>query len=309
VTLHPEFKTPVLSFGLHPADSLIMESKEGGPAPKRIRLRYAGNCSCGTALPAGTLAGYDRLSKLVVCLSCLEVEDVSVAVVESIPAAVVPGTAGGSAQAEFDRRSGRREARIRAAHPKLGGLILALSEDPQSTRAWASGAKGEVTVGARLEGLAGDGVLVLHDRRIPGSRANIDHLAVGPSGVFVIDAKRYVDAKVEIRRTGGWRSEAVEQLWVGGRDRTKLVTGLGQQVAAVYEALEPLPEFAHVSVQPALAFVEAIFPMFGSLEIAGVPVTGLRGMAKLVRRPGPLAEAQREQLHRQLADKLPAYQQ
>jgi hypothetical protein len=299
----------VLSLALQDAESLIMESVDGGTAVKRMRLRYAGVCSCGTDLPAGTLAGYARLTKLVVCLTCLDGEDVAIAVVESVPAAVVPGTAGRSAQAEFDRRSGRREERIRAAHPKLGGLILALSDDPQSTRAWASGAKGEVKVGARLDGARGRrGVLVLHDRRIPGSRANIDHVAVGPSGVFVIDAKRYVDAKVEVRRTGGWRSVAVEQLWVGGRDRTKLVTGLGQQVAAVYEALEDLPEFAHVTVQPAVAFVEALFPMFGSLEIAGVPVTGLRGMAKLVRRPGPLTEDQRQQLHRHLAHKLPAYQ-
>jgi hypothetical protein len=35
------------------------------------------------------------------------------------------------------------------------------------------------------------GVELLHDRRICGSRANIDHLAIGPGGVTVIDAKNY----------------------------------------------------------------------------------------------------------------------
>jgi hypothetical protein len=49
------------------------------------------------------------------------------------------GTAGSSARREHERRSSRREERIRTAHPKLGGLILALSSDPQSTRAWAHG--------------------------------------------------------------------------------------------------------------------------------------------------------------------------
>ena len=32
---------------------------------------------------------------------------------------------------------------------------------------------------------------MLHDRRIPGTRANIDHIAVASSAVWVIDAKRY----------------------------------------------------------------------------------------------------------------------
>jgi hypothetical protein len=27
--------------------------------------------------------------------------------------------------------------------------------------------------------------------QVPGSHANLDHLAIGPAGVFVIDSKRY----------------------------------------------------------------------------------------------------------------------
>ncbi len=40
---------------------------------------------------------------------------------------------------------------------------------------------------------------MLHDRRIPGSRANIDHIAIATSGVWVIDAKRY-KGKVQVSR-------------------------------------------------------------------------------------------------------------
>jgi hypothetical protein len=32
---------------------------------------------------------------------------------------------------------------------------------------------------------------VLHDLAVPGSRANLDHLVIGPGGVFVIDSKQY----------------------------------------------------------------------------------------------------------------------
>jgi hypothetical protein len=84
-----------------------------------------------------------------------------------------------------------REARIRTAHPRIGGLVLALSDDPQSTTAWAVGAQGEELLAKRLDGLADQGVLTLHDPRIPGTRADIDHIAISGSGVYVIDAKRY----------------------------------------------------------------------------------------------------------------------
>lgn len=50
---------------------------------------------------------------------------------------------------------------------------------------------GEERLGTRLNELADDSLRMLHDRRIPRSRANIDHLAVTRSGVFVIDAKKY----------------------------------------------------------------------------------------------------------------------
>jgi len=56
---------------------------------------------------------------------------------------------------------------------------------------WARGAAGEERVAAILAKHLHASVVVLHDRRIPGTRANIDHIAVAPSGVWVIDAERY----------------------------------------------------------------------------------------------------------------------
>ncbi|NYE18052.1 nuclease-related domain-containing protein [Microbacterium immunditiarum] len=81
--------------------------------------------------------------------------------------------AGASARREHARRQSNREQRIREDHPKLGGLILALTDDPQSTRAWERGAIGEELLAKRLKDLPPN-VRILHDRRIPGARANID---------------------------------------------------------------------------------------------------------------------------------------
>lgn len=117
----------------------------------------------------------------------------------TLPFAV--GDPGASAQAEFQRRHVKREERIRTRHPRLGGLIMALSDDPQSTRAWAVGADGEQRIGRALNGRSGPRLRVIHDARIPGSRANVDHIAVTPSGVYVIDAKKYQGAP-DVRFTG-----------------------------------------------------------------------------------------------------------
>lgn len=69
---------------------------------------------------------------------------------------------------------------------------------------------------SRLNDLASDTVLVLHDRRMrrPDGRlakSNIDHLVVCASGVWVIDAKAY-DGQLEVRRAGGLLSPRVAEL-------------------------------------------------------------------------------------------------
>ena len=71
------------------------------------------------------------------------------------------------------------------APPRLGGLILAVADDPQHVRAWQTGAVGEEEFGRRLSGYAGPKLKVLHDRKIPRSSANIDHLAVTSQCVWV----------------------------------------------------------------------------------------------------------------------------
>lgn len=147
-----------------------------------MRLRYPGRCRvCVIALPANSEAIYERETRTVRCLTHEQ---------PKLEPPVDVGTAGSSARREFERRKAAREQRIRTKHPKLGGLILALSDEPQSTTAWDTGAVGEERLGHRLNASESETCRVLHDRRMPGSRANIDHLAVTPTGVYVIDAKK-----------------------------------------------------------------------------------------------------------------------
>lgn len=54
---------------------------------------------------------------------------------------------------------------------------------------WLRGAAGEVATAGLLDRLPRRDWVVFHDLAVPGSRANIDHLAIGRTGVWVIDTK------------------------------------------------------------------------------------------------------------------------
>ena len=99
----------------------------------------------------------------------------------------------------------------------LCGLVIAVGAPPiaQSTQSWATGAEGEVATAALLDPLVPLGAVVLHDRRIPGSRANVDHIVVSPGGVFMVESKSYtheVGSRSGVLTTGGRRVGAVAEV-------------------------------------------------------------------------------------------------
>jgi Nuclease-related domain len=72
----------------------------------------------------------------------------------------------------------------------LVGWRLRFRPSPQA-RAWQRGAKGERHTARLLDHLGRDGYMSFHDLALPDSPANLDHLVLGPSGVFVIDSKQW----------------------------------------------------------------------------------------------------------------------
>jgi hypothetical protein len=289
-----------------------MTSVDSDPAAdKTMRLRYAGKCRlCGAQLRAGELGVYERATKTVRCVLCpvTDAHSLIVSVREAPPqeaaaAAIETGVAGASAKREHERRAAKREERIRTAHPKLGGLILAVSEDPQSTRAWSTGAVGEQMVARSLEKWANEHVRVLHDRRIPGTRANIDHIAVAPSGVYVIDAKRY-KGRPDLRIQGGILRPRTATLIVGGRDCTKLLVGMHKQADLVRGALEP--SHPGVRVRGMLCFVDADWPLIGgAFSVDHVDVVWPKKAAQILNGAGPLTGEQVAAVHQRLATAFP----
>jgi len=209
-----------------------------------------------------------------------------------------PGIPGASARREHARRRATRHARVRARHPRLGGLLLAVQGEPQHEQSWARGADGEERVARSLAKHLDAGVALLHDRGIPHSPANIDHIAVAPSGVWVIDSKHYT-GKVAIRRPFFGRAK----LTIAGRDQTKLIDGLAKQVARVEALLADIaPE---VPVRGALCFVDAELPLLGTLTFNGYPFLYPRALAKRVNARGPVSPERVRAIAAQLAELFP----
>ena len=209
------------------------------------------------------------------------------------------GTAGASARREHERRRANRHQRVNDRHPRIGKVLLALADEPQQESAWARGASGEERVAEALAKHRGDAVVVLHDRRIPKSRANIDHLAVTPTGVWVIDAKRY-KGKVAVSTPLFGNAK----LTIGGRDKTTLMDGLKKQVALVRAVISEIAP--DVPVHGALCFVDADLPLLGRLTFDGYPLLYPKALARRLNQHGPVAVRQRRELLTQLANHFPA---
>jgi Nuclease-related domain len=285
---------------------------------KRMRLRYAGICArCGTSLAAGTTADYDRASKTVACVACPPRRALPDEAAESAPARlavgppptleVVDGHGGASATVEFQRRHDARQERVLTNHPRIGGFLLAVFDDPQSTRAWSVGAEGERVLSEMLASVAGESLRVLNDRRIQGTGANIDHLVVCPSGVFVVDAKRYRNSRPELRVEGGLFRPRTELLYVAGRDRSSLVEGMHKQVALVRAALVDQPE---VPVRGVLCFVDADWPLIGgAFTVNDVAVLWPKKLKALLTESGPVDPDQIADLQWQLHESFPRQKQ
>jgi hypothetical protein len=212
------------------------------------------------------------------------------------------GQAGASARAEFERRLRRDAERRRRRFGRfLAPVVAVLTGVPPSTARWQVGGRAEERVGRLLSRAVGRTGIVLHDRAVPRRRANIDHLAIVPSGVWVIDTKRYHGRLRRARRPG--RLVGRRTLVVNGHDRGQLVTAALRQRALVRSATGP-----DVEVRAVLCFDGAEWGRRGRpFALRGVTVTWPTALAEALTAPGPLDRAARDGLGAHLARAFPPY--
>lgn len=68
-----------------------------------------------------------------------------------------------------------------------GAVIVILDSPPSYIARWRAGAEGERATAKALRPLLKEGWTVLHD--IPTNDGNIDHLLIGPPGIFLLETK------------------------------------------------------------------------------------------------------------------------
>lgn len=149
-----------------------------------------------------------------------------------------------------------------------GFTILRL---PFESLVWAKGIDGEKAAAEYLAPLEAEGFIILNNRRIPGAKGDIDHLVVGPTGVFPIETKNW-GGKLEVHN---------ERLFVGDQDRTWALEQLYREALAVQVALGDELTRHRVTVSPVLCAIGGVAR--GSRSAAGVLITDGRDLAKLLR--------------------------
>jgi hypothetical protein len=134
--------------------------------------------------------------------------------------------------------------------------------------AWRRGAVGERRTARLLGPLERHGWAVLHDLAIPASQANLDHLAIGPGGVFVIDSTQY-RGRLQLDPSG--------RLWHG---RYPLAPNLR---AVEFEADQAAQVLADPQVVMPIVAVHGAQVPWGKVVVDGVPVVPARRLPSMLR--------------------------
>jgi Nuclease-related domain len=135
---------------------------------------------------------------------------------------------------------------------------------------WRRGAAGERRTARVLAALERQGWAVLHDLAVPRSQANLDHLVIGPGGVFVIDSKQY---------RGRLQFDGSGRLWHGRYPLAPAVRAVSFEAdQAALVLTDP-----DVVVVPILAVHGTQVP-WGKVVADGVPVVAARRLPSMLRQ-------------------------
>lgn len=137
---------------------------------------------------------------------------------------------------------------------------IAMASTREDAKPWIRGAISERHVEGGLTRLSHAGIAVLHNRRVPGTWAPIDQIAINRSGIWVISAQRYEPQDSDTpARAGGTRTAEPEHelLFVGRRGCDDHVERVRKQVEAIRKVVGSIP------VTGALCMVDSGWPLFG----------------------------------------------
>jgi hypothetical protein len=184
-------------------------------------------------------------------------------------------------------------------HPLLQRAALA-----RASRKWVQRAEADRRAKSRLEFIESRGVVVLNDRREPGSKSSIKLIAVSSSGVFVIDTKNY-KGLVHTKRLGPLGNLGTPELHVGRRNCTASVELVARQMKVVRDALQSTSWGSEVPVHGMLCLTRADWGFASAIEISDVWVGWPKLMAGRVQAPGVMDSPTVQEVSEMIAQQLP----
>ena len=182
------------------------------------------------------------------------------------------------------------------------------SPDPgaaRPSRPWIRRAERDRRARVRLHLDESEGVVLLDDRRLPGTRDTIACIAVSPAGVFVIDTERY-KGLVHTKRPGPMSDLGPYELYVGRRNCTRSLERVIVGRTVVGEALRTTSWGAEVPIQPMLCLTRAEWGFASAIEVGDVWVGWPKLVGSRIRSQVVMDSATIEEVSRLIDDRLPA---
>lgn len=176
------------------------------------------------------------------------------------------------------------------------GVIAVAGPNERDVAITRAGAAGEAVMPQLLRALP-DSYTLLNGVPVPGWRADIDHVLVGPTGVWAIEAKHHVGMVQCVGDAWGYT-----RLGPGGVPREGHIGSPSQQVRRAAEALERYLQQrsksrtnAGLEVQPLVVFTHPQVEL--DLEAPTLPILKAAEVEDLIlRQPAKLAPAASERI-------------
>ncbi len=302
-----------------------MTTSENGPLAAGASLRQCDRC--GSKMIRGVAKRGSWRGRPV--WYCSDFSCPRVVLAEDPEAAQPAPAAGQSAQARFEQERTAHTERLRRAAPFLAAVgvlmafvvffaaaavltiwaasVLAMITAiaflwfvvrvlPDEVIYWGRGAEAERRVGVALETLEPLGFVVLHDRRAIGRGGNIDSIAIGPQGVFVIETK-YRGRGVEIIQG---------RFEVGGREQVDAIRQVTDLATLVQITIAQEANNHRMTVVPIICVGNR--KVSGGERAGGVLITDAKSISKrLAAEPVLLSSEAVLDMAQKLDHALPAY--
>jgi hypothetical protein len=145
--------------------------------------------------------------------------------------------------------------------------------EASAVRAWRVGAEGERRTAAFLGPPREKGFVVLHDRKVKGWGGNLDHVVIGPTGMWAVETKN-LDGKVVIRG---------DVLRIGGHRRDKIIDQARQEATIIQVVLADKLDSLNLEVTPVICLHRGELPFFNK-TVRGVRLASGRQLVRLLQK-------------------------